>query len=152
MNLNLYMAVMGNCIVRFKRGVYMSKPVDVGELRVGGYMIIDGEPCRIVDIAKSKPGKHGAAKARIVAIGIFDNQKRQFVKSVDGGAEVPIIDKRAGQVFSVNPNGVQIMDLETFEYIDAPFPDEEDLKAKLTAGAEIEYWKVMGRVKIVRTK
>jgi len=146
------MAVIGNCIVRFKRGVYMSKPVDVGELRVGGYMIIDGEPCRIVDIAKSKPGKHGAAKARIVAIGIFDNQKRQFVKSVDGGAEVPIIDKRAGQVFSVNPNGVQIMDLETFEYIDAPFPDEEDLKAKLTAGAEIEYWKVMGRVKIVRTK
>ena len=53
----------------------MSRPVDVGELRVGGYMIIDGEPCRIVDIAKSKPGKHGSAKARIVAIGIFDNQK-----------------------------------------------------------------------------
>jgi translation initiation factor 5A len=130
----------------------MSRPVDVGELRVGGYMMIDGEPCRIVDIAKSKPGKHGAAKARIVAIGVFDNQKRQFVKSVDGGAEIPIIDKRAGQVFSVNPTGVQIMDLETFEYLDAPFPDEEDLKAKLVAGAEIEYWKVLGKVKIVRTK
>jgi translation initiation factor 5A len=130
----------------------MSRPVDVGELRVGGYMMIDGEPCRIVDIAKSKPGKHGAAKARIVAIGVFDNQKRQFVKSVDGGAEIPIIDKRAGQVFSVNPTGVQIMDLETFEYIDAPFPDEEDLKAKLAAGAEIEYWKVLGKVKIVRVK
>jgi translation initiation factor 5A len=130
----------------------MSRPVDVGELRVGGYMMIDGEPCRIVDIAKSKPGKHGAAKARIVAIGVFDNQKRQFVKSVDGGAEIPIIDKRAGQVFSVNPAGVQIMDLETFEYIDAPFPDEEDLKAKLVAGVEIEYWKVLGKVKIVRAK
>jgi translation initiation factor 5A len=130
----------------------MSRPVDVGELRVGGYMMIDGEPCRIVDIAKSKPGKHGAAKARIVAIGVFDNQKRQFVKSVDGGAEIPIIDKRAGQVFSVNPAGVQIMDLETFEYLDAPFPDEEDLKAKLIAGAEIEYWKVLGKVKIVRAK
>jgi translation initiation factor 5A len=130
----------------------MSRPVDVGELRVGGYMMIDGEPCRIVDIAKSKPGKHGAAKARIVAIGVFDNQKRQFVKSVDGGAEIPIIDKRAGQVFSVNPTGVQIMDLETFEYIDAPFPDEEDVKAKIAAGAEIEYWKVLGKVKIVRVK
>jgi translation initiation factor 5A len=130
----------------------MSRPVDVGELRVGGYMLIDGEACRIVDIAKSKPGKHGAAKARIVAIGVFDNQKRQFVKSVDGGAEIPIIDKRAGQVFSVNPNGVQIMDLETYEYVDAPFPDEEDLKAKLVAGAEIEYWKVLGKVKIVRAK
>lgn len=114
--------------------------------------MIDGEPCRIVDISKSKPGKHGSAKARIVAIGVFDNQKRQFVKPVDLGAEIPIIDKRAGQVFSVNPTGVQIMDLETFEYIDAPFPEEEDLKAKLVAGVEIEYWKILGKVKIVRAK
>jgi translation initiation factor 5A len=130
----------------------MSKPVDVGSLRVGGYMIIDNEPCRIVDIAKSKPGKHGSAKARIVAIGVFDGQKRQFVKPVDLNAEIPIIDKRMGQVFAVNPNGVQIMDLETYEYLDAPFPEEEDLKAKLTAGTEIEYWKIMGRIKIVRAK
>ncbi|MGD6934679.1 MAG: translation initiation factor IF-5A [Candidatus Bathyarchaeia archaeon] len=130
----------------------MSRPVDVGELRVGGYMMIDGEPCKIVDIAKSKPGKHGAAKARIVAIGVFDNQKRQYVKPVDATAEIPIIDKRAGQVFSVNPNGVQIMDLETYEYVDAPFPDEEDLKAKLVAGAEIEYSKILGKIKINRVK
>ena len=131
----------------------MSKPVDVGELRVGGYMIIEGEPCRIVDIAKSKPGKHGSAKARIVAIGVFDKQKRQFVKPVDLGAEVPIIDKRPGQVFAINPTGVQIMDLETYEYVDAPFPDEEDVpKSKLVPGAEIEYWKILGRVKIVRAK
>ena len=130
----------------------MTKPVDVGSLRVGGYMIIDGEPCRIVDITKSKPGKHGSAKARIVAIGVFDNQKRQFVKPVDSNAEVPLIDKRAGQVFAVNTNGVQIMDLETFEYLDASFPDEEDLKSKIAAGAEIEYWKIMGKVKITRVK
>jgi len=130
----------------------MSKPVDVGELRVGGYMMIDGEPCRIVDIAKSKPGKHGAAKARIVAIGVFDNQKRQFVKPVDGSAEIPIIDKRPGQIFAVNPNGVQIMDLETYEYVDAQFPDEDELKTKLVAGAEIEYWKILGKIKISRVK
>lgn len=130
----------------------MTKPIDVGSLRVGGYMIIDGAPCHIVDITKSKPGKHGSAKARIVAIGVFDDQKRQFVKPVDSNAEVPLIDKRPGQVFAVNPNGVQIMDLETFEYFDAPYPKEEDLKAKLIAGAEIEYWKIMGKVKITRVK
>jgi translation initiation factor 5A len=130
----------------------MSKPVDVGSLRVGGYMIIDGEPCHILDITKSKPGKHGSAKFRITAIGVFDGAKRSFVKPVDLNAEVPLIDKRAGQVFAVNPSGVQIMDLETYEYFDAPYPQEEELKAKLTAGAEIEYWRILGRVKIVRTK
>ena len=148
------MGVFQNSLNRLNTvGECMSKPVDVGELRVGGYMIIEGEPCRIVDIAKSKPGKHGSAKARIVAIGVFDNQKRQFVKPVDLGAEVPIIDKRTGQVFSVNPTGIQIMDLETYEYIDAPFPNEDEVpKAKLSPGTEIEYWKILGRVKIVRAK
>jgi translation initiation factor 5A len=130
----------------------MTKPIDVGSLRVGGYMMIDNEPCHIVDIAKSKPGKHGSAKARIVAIGVFDGQKRQFVKPVDLNAEVPIIDKRPGQVFAVNPTGVQIMDLENYEYLDAPFPEDADLKAKLTPGTEIEYWRIMGRIKIVRAK
>ena len=115
-------------------------------------MLIDGEPCHIVDITKSKPGKHGSAKARIVAIGVFDGVKRSFVKPVDLNAEVPIIDKRMGQVFAANPNGIQIMDLETYEYLDAPFPQEEELKAKLVAGAEIEYWRILGRVKIVRVK
>lgn len=130
----------------------MSKPVDVGSLRVGGYMIVDGEPCRIVDISKSKPGKHGSAKARIVSIGVFDGAKRSFVKPVDGTAEVPIIEKRSGQVFAVNPTGIQIMDLETYEYLDTPYPEEEELKAKLAPGVEIEYWRILGKVKIVRTK
>jgi translation initiation factor 5A len=130
----------------------MSKPAGVGSLREGRYIVVDGEPCRIVDITKSKPGKHGAAKARIVAIGIFDGAKRSFVKPVDANVEVPLIDKRSGQVFAVSSSGVQIMDLETYEYVDAPFPEEEELKAKLVSGVEIEYWRILGRVKILRTK
>jgi len=130
----------------------MSKPVDVGSLRVGGYIIVEGEPCRIVDITKSKPGKHGSAKARIVAVGIFDGTKRSLVKPVDATAEVPIIEKKTGQVFAVTPSSLQIMDLETYEYLDAPFPEEEDLKAKLVAGVEVEYWRILGKIKIVRTK
>ncbi|MEM0313542.1 MAG: translation initiation factor IF-5A [Candidatus Bathyarchaeia archaeon] len=130
----------------------MSKPVDVGSLKEGGYIIVDGEPCRIVEITKSKPGKHGSAKARIVAIGIFDGVKRSIVKPVDATIEVPIIDKRSGQVFAVTPASIQIMDLETYEYLDAPYPEEEDLKSKLAPGVEIEYWRILGKVKIVRTK
>lgn len=130
----------------------MSKPAEVGSLRVGRYITVDGEPCRIVDITKSKPGKHGSAKARIVAIGIFDGVKRSFVKPVNANVDVPIIDKRSGQVFNVTPSGIQIMDLETYEYLDAPFPEEEELKSKLVSGVEIEYWRILGRVKILRKK
>ncbi len=130
----------------------MSKPVDVGSLKVGSYVIVDNEPCRIVDLTKSKPGKHGAAKARVVTIGVFDGVKRSFVKPVDAKVEVPIIEKKSGQVISVMPNAVQIMDLETYEVFETPPPDDEDLRSRLSEGVEVEYWRIMGRTKIMRTK
>lgn len=129
----------------------MSKPLDVGGLKVGTYVVVDGEPCRIVDLAKSKPGKHGSSKARVVAIGVFDGAKRTFVKPVDAQAEVPIIDKRSGQVLSPTPTGVQVMDLETYQVFEAPAPDEE-IRPRLASGVEVEYWRIMGRTKIMRVK
>jgi len=129
----------------------MSKPMELGALKVGSYVIVDNEPCRIVDYAKSKPGKHGSAKARIVAIGVFDGAKRSFVKPVDAQVEVPTIEKRGGQVIALLPASVQVMDLETYEVFEAPVPEEE-VKSKLASGVEIEYWRILGRIKIMRTK
>jgi translation initiation factor 5A len=130
----------------------VSKPADVGSIRVGGYLIIDGEPCHVVDIAKSKPGKHGSAKARIVAVGVFDNTKRTLVKPVDSQCEIPIIEKLAGQVIALLPSSVQVMDLENYEVLEAPMPEEEELKNKLASGVEVEYWRILGKVKLMRTK
>lgn len=130
----------------------MSKPAEVGSLKVGSYVLIDNEPCRIVDYSKSKPGKHGSAKARAVAIGVFDNVKRSFVKPVDAQAEVPIIEKRNGQVIALLPTAVQVMDLENYEMLETPIPEEEDLKSKLASGVEVEYWRILGKTKIMRTK
>ena len=130
----------------------MSKPMEVGDLRVGSYVILDGEPCRIVGLTKSKPGKHGSAKARIVAIGTFDGAKRTFVKPVSAQVEVPMIEKKGGQVVAMLPSAVQVMDLETYEIFEVPFPEEEKLKSKLASGVEVEYWRILGRTKISRTK
>ena len=130
----------------------MSKPVELGSIKVGSYVMVEGEPCRIVDYAKSKPGKHGSAKARVVAIGVFDGVKRTFVKPVDSNVDVPLIEKRSGQVLALMPSAVQLMDLESFEVFDSPFPEDEDLKSKLANGVEVEYWRILNRVKIVRTK
>ncbi|MBS7607484.1 MAG: translation initiation factor IF-5A [Candidatus Bathyarchaeia archaeon] len=130
----------------------MSKPVDVGDLKEGSYVIIDDEPCHIIEVTKSKPGKHGSAKARVVALGVFDGVKRSFVKPVDAKVDVPIIEKRSGQVIAVLPGSVQLMDLETYEVFETPLPQEEDVKSKLANGVEVEYWRIMGRTKIMRVK
>ncbi|MBS7638895.1 translation initiation factor IF-5A [Candidatus Bathyarchaeota archaeon] len=130
----------------------MSKPVDVGDLKEGSYVIIDDEPCHIVEVTKSKPGKHGSAKARVVALGVFDGVKRSFVKPVDAKVDVPIIEKRSGQVIAVLPSSVQLMDLETYEVFETQLPQEEDLRSRLANGVEVEYWRIMGRTKIMRVK
>jgi translation initiation factor 5A len=130
----------------------MSKPMELGALKVGSYVIVDDVPSRIVSYTKSKPGKHGSAKARVVAIGVFDGAKRSFVKPVSAQVEVPLIEKKGGQVIALLPAAVQLMDLETYEMLEAPIPEEEELKSKLASGVEVEYWHILDKTKIMRTK
>ena len=129
----------------------MSKPVDLGSVKIGSYIIIDGEPCRVVEYEKSKPGKHGAAKARVVAIGVFDGTKKSIVSPVDARVDVPLIEKRTGQIISIGESEIQIMDLENYAIFDSKMPEEE-IRIKLASGVEVEYWKVLDRIKIMRVK
>ncbi len=131
---------------------FMSKPVYVGELKIGQYVIIDGEPCRIVEFEKSKPGKHGSAKARVVAMSVFTGQKKSLISPVDSRVEVPMIDKRTGQIISISGSLVQLMDMESYSTFESPMPDDPELKGSLAAGVEVEYWAVLGRRMIVRRK
>ena len=127
-----------------------TKVVEIKSLKQGKYLVLDGEASKIISISTSSPGKHGAAKARIEAVGLFDNQKRSLVKPVNAKVDVPIIDKRVGQVLAIMGTEVQLMDLETYETIELPIPD--DLKDAISEGVEVEYIEAMGNMKIMRTK
>jgi translation initiation factor 5A len=124
----------------------MKEQVEVRELKEGRYVIIDDEPCIIKGISHSKPGKHGSAKARVDAIGIFDNQKRSVVSPVTAKTYVPNVERRTGQVLSVSDKSVQLMDMGTYQTIDVPITEEE--KPKLEQGKEVPYLSVMGRTKM----
>ncbi len=109
-------------------------------------------PHCIISLEKSKPGKHGSAKARIVAVGLFDNVKRSIVSPVSQRIEMPIIDKRDAQVLSVSPSSVMLMDMESYETFEIDIPKEEEIATKLEEGKEVEYWIVVGRKKVTRVK
>ena len=107
----------------------------------GNYIIVDGEACKVTSMTKSKPGKHGAAKVRLEAVGLFDGKKRVVLKPADASVESPIIDKRKAQVISISGSIVQLMDLENYETFETTIPDE--FKSRLTPGsegAEVLYW------------
>ena len=138
-------------ILNIYGGKLMStKVVEIKTLKVGKYIVLGGEASKITSLTTSSPGKHGAAKARLEAVGIFDNQKRSIVKPVDTKVDIPIIDKRVGQVLSIQGENVQLMDMESYETLDLPMP--EDLKDQISEGIEVEYIVALGNMKIMRTK
>ncbi len=128
------------------------KYVSVSKIKEGHYVVIDGEPSRVVSIAKSKPGKHGAAKARIVAVGVFDGVKRTIIKPVSDKLPIPIIEKREGQVINLSEDIVEVMDSETYEVLEMSLPDDPSLREKIQPGTYVEYWLMLGKPKIVSLK
>src|SRR5438093_11026010 len=108
---------------------------EIRELKVNRYIVVDDEPCRILSIQTSKPGKHGEAKARLEVVGLFDGQKRSIVHPVSHKVRVPLIDKKKAQVLSVHGDRAQLMDLGAYETFGVEVPAE--LKDQLTAGGEV---------------
>lgn len=126
----------------------VTEQAEVRELRENRYMVIDDEPCKIISISTSKPGKHGEAKARIEAIGLFDGAKKSVVYPVKHKVLVPIIDKRQAQIISIEGGEANLMDMDTYEMFHLPIPD--DLKDSMKPGEEIQYMIAMDRKKITR--
>ncbi len=120
------------------------------ELKIGKYVLIDDIPCKVVEIESSKPGKHGAAKMRITAIGVFEGQKKTLLTPGDADVDVPIIERKNVQIMSVSGSNAQVMDQQTYEVYDMEIP--ADLQGQAAAGKEAEVLEAMGRKKMERVK
>jgi translation initiation factor 5A len=123
----------------------MKQQTEVKSLKEGKFVIIDDEPCTIVAVQHSKPGKHGAAKARVDAIGLFDGSKRSIVQPVDAKIYVPIVERKTAQVLSVAGNVAQLMDTSDYSTFELAIPEE--LANKVAPGIEVPYLTSMGKTK-----
>jgi translation initiation factor 5A len=118
---------------------------EVRELDEGSYVMIDDAPCQINSYSTAKPGKHGSAKARIEAEGVFDGKKRSLSQPVDAKIWVPIINRKQGQVVSVQNGDAQVMDLETYDTFTMRVPED----VSLSPDDEIEYLEMEEQRKIL---
>ena len=114
------------------------RQTEIKQLKPGGFVIIDEVPCRVDTVQISKPGKHGGAKARLSAVGLFDDQRRIIVKPADSRVDVPVIEKKSMQVIAIIGDNVQLMDLQDYSQKEIKIPDE--LKGQLTEGDEVLVW------------
>jgi len=119
----------------------MPQQMEASDASEGTYLMIDGEPCEVRSISMSSPGKHGSAKAKIKARGVFDDKDRHITKPGDTMMMSPDVEKKIGQVVSQDGNIAQVMDMDTYETDEMELPD--DLNAG--EGDEIEYWVIDDR-------
>ena len=124
------------------------KIVDATALRVGSFVLIDGDAYVIKSMDVSKTGKHGHAKCRFEAVSLTGLKKKVLVVPGHERFEVPMIDKRKAQVLSLMGEKVSIMDSENFETLELDVP--QDLKEQIKEGITIEYWDIEGEKVIKR--
>ncbi len=123
----------------------------VSELEPGSYVIVNEEPCVVTKKSEASPGNEEEMKKEKVYVeGLFDSQKRTFVKSIDSKVEVPVVESGIAQVMAIIGNSAQLMDMESYETFEVTIPLE--LRGELEDGDEVEYTQALGRKKIERKK
>ena len=120
--------------------------VEIRTLKVGRYVAIENDAYKILSISKSKPGKHGSAKARLELEDIFTGQKRSHEGTVTDNIQVPVIEKGSAVITFVQGNEVNAMDNKTYETLILPL----DAEMNLESGGEIQWMEAMGRYRITR--
>merc|ERR1711879_269145 len=55
--------------------------------------MIKGHPCKVAEVSTSKTGKHGHAKAHIVALDIFTSKKYEDLCPTSHNVEVPFVKR-----------------------------------------------------------
>lgn len=127
---------------------------DINKVKVGRYIVYEGEAYKVTSLAHSKAGKHGHAKVRLEAVSVIGNKKISVVYGGGSKVTMPIIDKRTAQILTtrkiIEQRGTEtiekeianVMDSESYETFDMEVPEE--LKGMVSEGSEVIYWNVLG--------
>ncbi|MFC1685985.1 translation initiation factor IF-5A [Nanoarchaeota archaeon] len=125
------------------------KIISASEIRAGTNVLIDNNACSVKSVDISKTGKHGHAKVRMECIGLIDGKKRIVLKPGHDKFDVPLVEKKRGQVLSTTESNASIMDVESFETLNVDVISE--LKGTISEGDQVEYWDIEG-TKIIKRK
>merc|ERR1712127_993247 len=89
-------------------GASATYPQQAGEIRKGSYLMTKGRPCKCIEVSTSKTGKHGHAKAHIVALDIFTGKKYEDLCPTSHNLEVPFVTRTELQVLMVDEDSGQV--------------------------------------------
>jgi translation initiation factor 5A len=108
-------------------------PMEAGQIKKGGLIMIKGRPCKVAEVTTSKTGKHGHAKCNFTTYDIFTNKKLEDMIPSTHGTTVPIVKREEYQLTYIDEDDhITLMDEEGTERSDLKLPKYPD-----TAAAEL---------------
>jgi len=104
-------------------GASATIPMEAGAIKKGGFIMIKGRPCKVINIAVSKTGKHGHAKCNFTATDIFTGKKLEDMVPSSHGTTVPIVTKTEWEIIDISEDGeLTLMDEGGNQKIDVNLP------------------------------
>ena len=83
-------------------GASTTEQVGVNTIKVGSFVMIDGYPCKVIDLQKCKVGKHGHAKAAIKGVDVFTGKTHVINKPTHGMIGVPSVNRSVLRVINID--------------------------------------------------
>jgi len=134
-------------------------PIEAGAARKGGFLVIKGRPCKIVDMSKAKVGKHGAAKCAFTGIDIFTGKKLEAIAPASAGLSQPIVERNEYEMCDISDDDfVTLMDSGGNMREDIKVPEDPETAKKLRARMDegittmVTVLKAMGAEQIIDMK
>jgi translation initiation factor 5A len=122
-------------------GASKTYPVQCSALRKGGFVVLKGFPCKIVEMSTSKTGKHGHAKIHLVGIDIFTGKKYEDLSPSTHNMDVPEVTRADYQLVDISDDGfVSLLKQDGTTKDDLRLPEGElgeKLKEEFEKGGEI---------------
>merc|ERR1711988_831855 len=124
-------------------------PMAAGELRKGSYIMIKGHPCKVAEVTTSKTGKHGHAKAHIVALDIFTSKKYEDLCPTSHNVEVPFVKRNEYQVLTADKDSGEVslltesgetkddLNLPDFQKIGEPTDEDVSLSEEIVKAVDV---------------
>jgi translation initiation factor 5A len=93
-------------------GASLTVPIRAGEVRKGGYVMLKGMPCKVVEVSISKTGKHGHAKAYITGLDVFTGRKYVEISPTSHNMTAPAMYRSEWQMTDLSRDGqMTLMDM-----------------------------------------
>ncbi len=114
---------------------------DYEAVKVGKHVMIKDRPCKVIEVNKSKPGKHGSAKLAYFGVDIFTDNKLQGTDPAHATVQVPIINRVEYQLIDIDDEDyLSLMDSNGEMKEDLTLPNDDigkDIQQRLEDGQEL---------------